>query len=102
MSEQHTPLVVVFPRGQLTPKDKERMTKAGIIAVEADDPKAVCQLQLTQPLTSTLITGDAIVRSALSAMASRPSWTSSNFITEAGHVKHEFVRLLSEAIGPSA
>lgn len=33
--------VIVFPRGQLTPKDKERLTKAGFVAVEADDPSAV-------------------------------------------------------------
>ena len=28
--------VIVFPRGQLDPKDKERMSKAGIVAVDAD------------------------------------------------------------------
>lgn len=33
--------VVVFPRGQLTSKDKERLTKSGVIAVEADEPSKV-------------------------------------------------------------
>lgn len=33
--------IVVFPRGQLTPKDKERLTRAGVTAIEADDPSKV-------------------------------------------------------------
>lgn len=45
-----TPTVVVFPRGQLSSKDKERFTKVGIVACEADDPQLVCQLHLAAPL----------------------------------------------------
>jgi hypothetical protein len=48
MSQQ----VIVFPRGQLTSKDKERLTKAGFCAVEADDPKAVVMAVPGIPLVS--------------------------------------------------
>lgn len=40
-NNQEASHIVVFPRGQLTPKDKERMTKIGVIAIEADDPSLV-------------------------------------------------------------
>lgn len=30
--------IVVFPRGQLTPKEKEHLTKNGFLAVECDQP----------------------------------------------------------------
>ena len=33
--------IVVFPRGQLTPKEKEHLTKNGFLAIECDDPKGV-------------------------------------------------------------
>lgn len=44
-------MVVAFPRGQLSAKDKERLTKHGIIAVEADDPGAVrvLEMPISQP-----------------------------------------------------
>lgn len=48
MSQQ----VIVFPRGQLMPRDKERLTKAGFCAVEADDPKAVVIAMPGMPLAS--------------------------------------------------
>lgn len=44
--------VIVFPRGQLTAKDKERLTKAGWTAVEADDPKSVVTLIPMAPLVT--------------------------------------------------
>lgn len=33
--------IVVFPRGQLTAADKKDLRSAGVVPVEADDPKAV-------------------------------------------------------------
>jgi len=33
--------LVVFPKGSISPKDKERMSKEGFLAVEADDPSKV-------------------------------------------------------------
>lgn len=36
--------VIIFPRGQLSDFDREAMMGAGIVAVEADDPKAVVQV----------------------------------------------------------
>lgn len=91
------PLIVVFPRGQLSAKDKERLTKHGIISVEADNPRDVCQLHLQAPMVSTAINGDAIVRAALKAMDSQPSENSIGAITEAGRVKSAFVQLLAES-----
>jgi hypothetical protein len=65
MSE--TPVVVVFPRGQLSPKDKERLTKHGIVAVEADDPKAVNVLSLV-PGSSAQVSADDLFMSAILAV----------------------------------
>lgn len=45
-----TKQVIVFPRGQLDAKDKERLTKAGVVAVEADDPRQVVMLLPSAPL----------------------------------------------------
>jgi len=92
------PVVVVFPRGQLSEDDKARMELHGIVCVEADSPKDVCQLQLAAPLFTSQITGDAFVMAALKAMASRPSATTGGYITEAGHVKGEFVQRLAAAL----
>lgn len=37
--------VLIFPRGTLTAKDRERLSRNGIVGIEADDPsKVVCQL----------------------------------------------------------
>ena len=93
------PLVVVFPIGQLSPKDKERLTKHGILAVEAADPKNVVQLQLSQPvhLHQSLINADAITRSLLQALAAQPAETMSSSITSTGRASYEFVKLLAAA-----
>jgi len=53
--------VIVFPRGQLSKTDKERLTKAGVVAVEADDPAAVKMLLPS----SSLVTGDDLLLAAL-------------------------------------
>jgi hypothetical protein len=33
--------LVIFPKGSLTPKERERISKAGYLAIEADDPSKV-------------------------------------------------------------
>lgn len=83
-----TPFVVVFPRGQLTPKDKERLTRGGVIAVEADDPTRVMQLNLSAPLTQSKVTGDAIVVAAVQAISTVPS----------SAINSEFVKLLAQSL----
>ena len=55
--------VIVFPRGQLSPKDKERMSKLGICAVEADDPSKVVTV-----IPAQSVSGDLISMCALEAM----------------------------------
>lgn len=89
------PYIVVFPRGQLSPKDKERMTKAGVIAVEADSPKDVVQLkpQRVLDLSSTCIDADDVVRAAISALA---NYVDTNSAAPAAN----FVKLLNRAINP--
>lgn len=41
--------VIVFPRGQLSAKDKERLTRNGVVAVEADDPQKVQAIPISMP-----------------------------------------------------
>ena len=97
MSE-HAPIVVVFPRGQLSAEDKSTMREAGVIAVEADDPKHVMQLRLSAPLSTSLLSGDAIVAAALKAIASQDAETGSGQITSIGRAAHLFVKALAEGI----
>jgi len=104
MSQTDAPLVIVFPTGQLSPKDKERFTKAGIIACESDDPKSVVQLRLAKPLhlETTGITGDAIVRSLLSSIAKLSPENTSGSITYAGRAAHNFICALAAEMELSA
>ena len=44
--------VIVFPRGQLSASDKQRMAKVGIIAVEADHPHEVVSVMPTASMAS--------------------------------------------------
>lgn len=58
--------VIIFPRGQLTPKDKERLSKEGFVAVEADDPKSVvCAIPSVE-----LLSGNDLFRAAIAALTS--------------------------------
>lgn len=56
--------LVIFPKGSLSQKDKERMSKEGYCAVEADDPSKVIV-----PLPAGAVTGDMLSLCALDAMA---------------------------------
>lgn len=60
--------VVVFPRGQLTAKDKERLTKAGVIAVEADEPSKV---ETLLPPVTTLSADEVVVALATAVQHSQ-------------------------------
>lgn len=76
------PLVVVFPRGQLVAKDKERLTKHGIIAVEADDPRSVMQLNIAPPMQQTVVNGDGVIRAALAAMAKGKDYSTALYFVQ--------------------
>lgn len=89
------PFIVAFPPGQLSPADRARLDEAGIITVEADDPEAIRQIQLSVPLVTTCVDGDALLRAALSAIAGQSPETSSGSITAAGRAAHAFVRSLA-------
>lgn len=97
-----TPLLVVFPRGQLTPDDKAQMREVGIIAVEADDPKAVAQLHLTQPLVTSNISGDAVVLAALGALCSQPTEDNTGHITSVGRAMVKFTEAYRAALERAA
>lgn len=56
--------VIVFPRGQLASKDRERLTKAGMVVVEADDPSRV----VTVIPASTLMSADDLVLACLTVL----------------------------------
>lgn len=92
------PLVVVYPRGQLTVRDKAALRAHGIVPIEADDPKAVAQLQFAAPLVCTGISGDAIVRSALTALASEKPADGNGYITGVGRACHAFVQAMARAM----
>lgn len=96
------PLVMVFPRGQLSHEDKAMLTQAGVVAIEADDPELVQQLNLAAPLVCEKVNGDQFVRAALGAIASFKPVSDGGLITGAGRVAHEFVRRLSEAMNKEA
>jgi len=89
-------LVVVFPRGQLSPTDKGRLTKHGIVAIEADDPSQVRMLSIE---TCGIASND-VLRASLFALASGKVETSLGQITEAGRQNAEFVKQLSKAVQP--
>lgn len=96
--EASQPLIVVFPRGQLHADDKARMTLHGILCVEADSPKDVCQLQLTTPLYTSVLSGDAILRAALNALAKGVDADDYNKISGVARARSEFVRLLASSV----
>lgn len=82
--------VIVFPRGQLNSKDRERLSKAGLLAVEADDPSKV----VTVIPGANKITGDDLLVAALDALAQ-------NTYTKDGYFLGK-VRDLARARNPEA
>ena len=68
--------VIIFPRGQLASKDKERLTKAGIIAVEADDPTRV----VTVIPQASMLMGDDVLMAALDGTAAPAYQNTGTFI----------------------
>jgi len=58
--------IIIFPRGQVTAADRKRMAEAGIVAVEADDPRSVITVVPGAPLA----TSDDLAMAALGAVAS--------------------------------
>ena len=74
-----TKQVIIFPRGQLTRQDKERLTKAGIVSVEADNPGAVVQVIPG----AAMVGADDFLMSALHALTNAPSsYSSDRFVKE--------------------
>lgn len=98
MSDMTPQQVLIFPRGQLTSEDKDRLTTAGIVAVEADYPDTVQQISMAPPLRCETISGDAIVQAALQALAGQPCQSLGGSITPVGTACHEFVKSLAQAL----
>lgn len=71
--------IVVFPRGQLTARDKKALRAAGVVPVEADNPREVV---VVVPLAegSDLVTPSDMLMSALKAVADGSE--GARFITE--------------------
>lgn len=56
--------LIIFPKGTLSAKDKERMSKEGYLAIEADEPSKV-----VMPLPSgSLMTGEILTMSLLTGI----------------------------------
>lgn len=64
--------IVIFPRGQLTDADRRAMSKAGVLALEADDPSKVVAVIPCAPL----ISGDEMLIAAMTAIGSEAGATS--------------------------
>ena len=94
------PFIVAFPPGNLSDVDRARLEEAGIIAVEAVDPEAIVHIQFSAPLVSTCVSGDDLLRAALSA-GQEPA-NPSGLITAAGRAAHEFVRAAQQGDGSAA
>jgi hypothetical protein len=58
-----TKQIVIFPRGQLSAKDKERASKLGVFVMEADDPSKVVQI-----MPSVSLPPESMLLCALEAM----------------------------------
>lgn len=67
------------------------MEQFGILAVEADNPNDVLQIEHTVHYTQSVITGDAIVKAALHALANGGSTTANRLFIEKLNegVKHD-------------
>lgn len=61
--------LVIFPTGSLSAKDKERMSKEGFLAIEAEDPTRVI---IAIPSCS-LVTADDVTLSALQSLLDSPN-----------------------------
>jgi hypothetical protein len=61
-------ILVVFPTGSLSPKDRERLSKNGYCAVEAADPSKVCMILPGAPLYA-----DDFAMSAIEALSGEGS-----------------------------
>lgn len=83
----HHQQVIVFPRGQLSAKDKERLTKIGIVAVEADDPSKVVTFIPGVPLVDS----NSMLALAIHAIKAH----SNNYSTTPSDT---FIKLLSDAL----
>lgn len=83
--------IVVFPRGQLTAHDKKALRAAGVVPVEADNPKDVV---VVVPLAA-MVTPDDMLMSAMDAVTKGGEGT--RFINELYRRMKE-----SEAKAPNA
>ena len=89
------PRIVVFPRGQLDSKQRERLTKTGIIAIEVDDPDKVTILEKPTKLVCSNVVGDDLVQSALLALSKSPPTSNSN---DGDRQRFAFISTLAEAV----
>lgn len=103
--DQHQPSVVdrvlVFPRGQMSELDKDRMLEHfGTLCVEADDPTAVVQLSMQAPLRldQTILSADVITASLLRALAAEVPATAGGSITSTGRACYSFVKALANSL----
>lgn len=73
--------IVVFPRGQLTAQDRKTLRAAGVVPIEADEPKAVV---VVVPLVdhAGMVEPNDIMMSLLNAVAQGYDSASKEFVVE--------------------
>ena len=54
--------LVIAPKGSISPKDKEKMSKEGYLLIEAEDVSAV---KIMVPTSESLLTGDILLEACL-------------------------------------
>ena len=57
--------VIVFPRGTLDAKDRKRLTAAGVVAIESDDPSKIVMLTPCAPS----MTSDDLLSAAIETLS---------------------------------
>jgi len=63
--------VIVFPRGSLDEKTSKKLSRAGYLAIEADDPsKVVCVLPIAP--SASLLKADDLTLAALQSVRESP------------------------------
>ena len=78
--------VMIFPRGQLTAADRRELKRAGVVAVEADDPSLVVQAVPMAPMVP-LAGGDDVGMAAYEALVDSNNATTAYYFLRRLHAR---------------
>lgn len=66
MSSEIQKPIIVFPKGALSAKDKEKASKAGYLVLESSDPD---KIRIIQPAMESLLPNDDFTMAAMAGLA---------------------------------